>query len=135
MATVTNVKLTITGSSTPGKSQVAVAYDIGFDTYDLHSWQRYRERVTLWASDMPPSDPDDVLGQVLIGTPEHPTYVSAGLLPQGATTLQRKHTRQFSNSTLNEDLGSSDEIYAVVELEPRPPTSVTVRSSILTLNL
>jgi hypothetical protein len=141
MASITNVKLKIVGSPTPGTSTVTVTYDVDFNGFDKAADQPYRERITLVGIDNPSQGEDgtnDALTAMLTHSPNFPwPYVArASQIVPPATTLSRSYTRGIANSTLNEDkagVPNPDEIQAVVKLTPQSPAPVSASSDVVSI--
>ncbi len=114
-------------------STVKVDYEVTFNGFDKSIDQPYTEIVRLIGDDTGISGdpaaaaPDDVVVSALVVA-----TVRASMIPAGATTLKRSHTREVRTSLFNEDTTdapNADEMRAVVTLNPQLPVPVGPRES------
>lgn len=107
MATVENVRLTITASATkPGFSEIAYSYELHPSEMDC-AWKReYTVSTDLWGEDM---IDDDVLAW---GKDKHKVRFDDSTQRE---PIKVQRVFEVETKVLDEDLFGDDEVYAIVE--------------------
>lgn len=117
MATVSNVRLSISSGSTPTRRRASVSYTICFSPCEATAGSTFIEKVTLRGDD-PVWD-------------DHLVTLRNGCIKAQAGCVERKWSRDVAASTLDEDpdtiilgwvIGNRDEVYARVKLTPFTPS-------------
>jgi hypothetical protein len=120
---------------------VNVNVNVGFDTYDVHSNQRYKMVCRLVGDDTPEGNPDDAISNgsltpvlTLPGIP--PIDLGQVIQADGLTNKSFTFTKTLAKADLDEDKSpepNPDEIQAEVTLTPILPQTVTRQSTARTL--
>jgi hypothetical protein len=115
--------LSIAGSTTVGRSDLTVVYQVLFDALDINTDQTYHAHATVVGDDRGPGGDghDDTLYEWGIGD------FHASMVPYPGLPLLRTITFSVPNTTLNEDPGTNpttgkpwkDEIKVLVTLTPQ----------------
>jgi hypothetical protein len=138
MATLSDVKIKIKNSATPGTSDVKVSYKAHFDAYDRAVDQKYHAHLDLIGDDKITGEDqvNDTVWTWGMGD------IKASMAPAPHTELSQSHIVHVATTALNEDIGSQpnpfDEISGQVSLTPvsvHTPTKVSQATpdSLLTL--
>ena len=107
MATVENVRLTITDSNgNPGYSRIAYSYELHPSELDCAEQREYTVKTDLWGEDLVD---DDVLAW---GQDEHKVKFDRAR-PGEPITVERVF--EIETKVLDEDVFGDDEVYAMVE--------------------
>ena len=120
---------------------VNVDVDVLFDSYDVHSNQRYKMVCRLVGDDTPEGNPDEAirngsLTPVLNIPPFPPIDLGQVIQADGLTTKSFTFTKTLAKADLDEDQApepNPDEIQAEVTLTPILPQTVTRQSNQRTL--
>jgi hypothetical protein len=126
--------LSISGSSTVGRSDLTVTYIVFFDALDINTDQTYHAHATVVGDDttLPGQDGhDDVIYEWGIGD------FHASMAPVKGVPLIRNTTFSVPNTGLNEDdKARTDQIRVLVTLTPQVGQVVgPIRSNMVTLSL
>jgi hypothetical protein len=140
MASITSITLdpiTVVVANATVNVHVAVAYD----TYDVHSNQRYKMVCKLVGDDTPEGNPDDAINNgsltpvlTLPGIP--PIDLGQVIQSDGLTSQTFTFVKTLAKADLDEDKApepNPDEIQAEVTLTPILPQTVTRQSTARTL--
>lgn len=107
MATVENVRLTITASNgKPGFSRIAYSYELHPSELDCSEQREYTVKTDLWGEDLVD---DDVLAW---GKDEHKVRFDRSQ-PGEPITVERVF--EIETKILDEDVFGDDEVYAMIE--------------------